>query len=487
MKLRLTFLLLLVHSVLWAQDKSYSFNFKIKGLQDSLVYLCHYDGGRLFFNDTTTVNKKGEFSFKGKKEKLHGIYAVLLANKQDYFEIVVTEPQISMQTTRQNMVMDMEVKKSKENKAYYEYLKFVTKASERLMAIDSLLKDSKDDARKAKLTAEKKAKHEEMETFRKNYIQKNNDLFCVKLLKSSMDPKVPEFKTANNEIDQEARYLYFKAHFFDSVDLMDDRILRSPVLNKKIEYYVQNLTPQTPDSIVEAARHLLSMTNEGSDIYKYIAQYVTTTYERSELMGMDAVFVGMCELVYAQDKAWWFDSTKVANIKEQYNVRKNLILGKKAENIVLPDTNEKWTSLYDVKADYTILFFWKPTCGHCKKEMPKLKKFYEKWKDKGVQVFAVSTEFENKDWKAYVKEHNLPWINVSDNPEVNKNAYVHIGKGETTLNSLNFRDFWDLYATPQCYVLDKDKKIIAKRLMSEQIDEFLTNMSQLEQEKATQP
>ena len=80
-----------------------------------------------------------------------------------------------------------------------------------------------------------------------------------------------------------------------------------------------------------------------------------------------------------------------------------------------------------------------------------------------LEVFAVGTELEIKEWQEYVEKNELPWINVSDTPEINKNAYEYLQKGVTTLNSLNFRDVYDIYSTPVVFILDKDKKIIGKR------------------------
>ncbi len=98
---------------------------------------------------------------------------------------------------------------------------------------------------------------------------------------------------------------------------------------------------------------------------------------------------------------------------------------------------------------------------------------YDKFEGKGVEVYSPCTEFETADWKKFVAEKELKWINVSDNPEVNKNAakYIHL----TTLESLNFRDTYDIFSTPQVYLLDKDKKILAKKLSAEQLDDILSD------------
>ena len=71
---------------------------------------------------------------------------------------------------------------------------------------------------------------------------------------------------------------------------------------------------------------------------------------------------------------------------------------------------------------------------------------------------------------------------VSDTPEINKNAYEYLQKGVTTLNSLNFRDVYDIYSTPVVFILDKDKKIIGKRLGVEQIEDFIKDVEKMKKE-----
>jgi thiol-disulfide isomerase/thioredoxin len=109
-------------------------------------------------------------------------------------------------------------------------------------------------------------------------------------------------------------------------------------------------------------------------------------------------------------------------------------------------------------ADYTIAYFWDPTCGHCKTVTPKVKEFYDKFKDElGIEVYGVNTNAkEHDEWIKYINEHNLDWINVED-PE-QKTAYKYL---------------YDIYSTPVIYLLDKDKKMIAKRIGAEDLENFI--------------
>tara|TARA_B100000941_G_scaffold153629_1_gene108920 strand:- start:1437 stop:1856 length:420 start_codon:yes stop_codon:yes gene_type:complete len=136
----------------------------------------------------------------------------------------------------------------------------------------------------------------------------------------------------------------------------------------------------------------------------------------------------------------------------------------------MKDTSGTIYSMQDLDAKYTLLVFFGPTCGHCKKEMPKIKKSLDSLRDKGVdiKVFAVATEFDKKEWKKFIKEQNTgDWLNVAD---IN-----HDDEGNPVASS-DWRDKYDIYSTPVVYLLDEKKKIIAKRITHQQVKEIVERM-----------
>jgi len=121
--------------------------------------------------------------------------------------------------------------------------------------------------------------------------------------------------------------------------------------------------------------------------------------------------------------------------------------------------------LNEIQAKYTILYFWDSDCGTCRKETPKLYSYYEKVKQKDVEVFAVSIELIRSNWETFIDENKLTdWINCIDDKEES-----------------NFRSIYNIKGTPIIYLLDKDKKIIAKRLNAEQTFQYLDRLMQEEQ------
>jgi peroxiredoxin len=186
-------------------------------------------------------------------------------------------------------------------------------------------------------------------------------------------------------------------------------------------------------------------------------------------MGMDGVFAHIGLNYYTQDLAYWADSAQIEKVQDKARKIFPLMLGKQAINLTLLDTSAKnWVNLTkDVKADYTVLVFWDPDCGHCKKELPKLAHYIDSIKTTvDVKVFSVSSD-HNPEWKKFIVDNNLDFINVAVPQEVYKDqqkATELIISGKTDLKSLNYNTTYDIYTTPQIYLLDKTKKIIAKKL-----------------------
>ena len=142
-------------------------------------------------------------------------------------------------------------------------------------------------------------------------------------------------------------------------------------------------------------------------------------------------------------------------------------------------SSQKWYDFYSLDSDYTILYFWDPGCGHCKKETPKLNELYEKkLKDRNVAVFAVAkaTGDDFDKWRKFIKEKELSFINVGLTQEIYDLARKDIHSlipAKTTLESINYQVTYDIFSTPRVWILDKDKVIIGKGLGVAQLEDFL--------------
>jgi thiol-disulfide isomerase/thioredoxin len=153
------------------------------------------------------------------------------------------------------------------------------------------------------------------------------------------------------------------------------------------------------------------------------------------------------------------------------------IVGQQAADLVLLDTLDKPQNLYSLKAPYTLVVFWDPDCGHCREQVPKIDSLYQaEWKSAGIQLVGVLVDTlrtskkswpeVRKKWTAYIREHHLNnwnhWYQSFDMREE-----------ERKKNIPNFRQNYDVYQTPTIYLLDEDKRIVAKKISAEQVHDFL--------------
>lgn len=454
---------------IFADGPVYSIKVKIKGLKDTVCYIGYHYGDKKYIKDTLKVDAEGNCVYEGNKELEGGIYLVIMPNKT-YFEILINtkEQKFSLETDTADFVENMKVVGSHENKIFNEYQRFMVKQYKSLPSLNERLEKNKENADSTKIIKEQITKiNEEVTEYRLQITDKYPESFLAKIIKTMKEPEVPEPpKDKDGKIlDSLFSYKYYKQHFFDDIDFSDGRLMRTPILHEKVMQYMDKLTPIHPDSIIVSADLILEKAKANKDIFRYFLVTLTHKYETSKYMGMDAVFVHLAERYYLTGQAEWADSALIAKIEERVNKLRPTLLGVKATNILLWDTLGKLHSLYELKAKYTIIFFYDPDCGHCEKEIPKMVELYHKVKPYDVEVFGVCTVTDVQKWKDYIKKEKMDWLNVADPYYRSK-----------------FRDYYDIYSTPVIYLLDEKKEILAKRIDTEQLENILNKKLGIKEE-----
>jgi hypothetical protein len=440
----------------------YEIKVKIHGLKDTVCYLGNHFGDKQYVKDTIRLDKEGSGVFKGKDSLPGGIYLVIMPNKT-YFEILVDEQKFSIETDTVDFISNFKPTGSVENKLFNEHQRFIADKSKETQELKTRLNVNKDNKDSTKILRERVAGiDKEVKAYRIKLMNDYPKSFIAKIFRTMSEPEVPDPpKDANGNItDSTFQYRYYKAHYWDNVDFADDRMLRTPIFQNKVKTYTNQLTPQIPDSIIASCDTIIEKSKANKEVFKYCVATLTNFYENSNIMGFDKVFVHLSEKYYLTDKAYWADSTLKAKIQARVEKIKPNILFSVAHDLAMPDTGFVMHTLHSVKAKYTVLVFWDPTCSHCKIEIPKLLQYYDSVKTKlSLEVFSVGIESDMDVWKKYIKEHKLDWINVSD-----------------LYNQTNFRNYYDIYSTPVVYLLDERKRIIAKRLDTEKLQGFINDL-----------
>lgn len=461
------FAVLILLALFVHQAKAYNITIKIKGGAGSKCYLGYYYGDKQYIKDSATADATGKIIFKGKEKLQGGVYLLASADKALLFDFVVTEQDFQLETDTNDYNGNMKVKGSVENTAFFDYTNFTTKIAKEIAPYEKAFKKAKEDKDTAALSAARKKIIEieqKLSDYRDNVAKTSPGLLISKVFMMMKDiPEPAPVILPNGRPDSLYTYNYYRYHYFDYFDFKDDRISYTPVFHSKIEYFMTKVTPQVPDSINKAADFLIKQTLQSKETSKWCIYWITDHYEKSQYMGMDAVFVHMVDEYYKDTtRTFWIDETLRYKITDRADNLRNNLLGKIAPNLNMPDTAFVMKAIHDIKAKYTMLLFWDATCGRCKEEIPRLKVLYDKLNKeqylKGLyfQVYAISMTSDAEEWKKYVRDNKLKWLNVSD-----------------LYNNTKYRKLYDIYSTPVIYLLNEKKEIVAKRLSVEQVEDFI--------------
>ena len=466
---------------------AYQIKGHIEGLVDTSIILAYYFGGKQYASDTAnSIN--GSFVFNGTETLDGGMYMLVLPHQQ-YFDIVISEQFFSFSTDINNLIESMEFKNSKENTSFYKYLKFITQKQKQVTPLRQK-ESSANEKEKEVIMKEISNIDTEVKLFKSNFEEQYSDMFFTKVIIATTDPVVPEAPDSLNKQEKQIfQFTYYKEHYWENMDFTDQRMLRTPIFFNKMDTYLNKLTVQNPDSIKKSADVLVKLSRQNKEIFQYVVSYITSTYERSKIMGMDAVFVYMVENYYMTGEADWIKEKQLKKIEERAEKIAPNLIGRPAPPFInqvgipfMKNEKEEIKRMYDVDAKYTLLVFYAPDCGHCKKVLPKIKKVIDsltskpqilsKHKQIDAKVYAVQTEFDKEAWIKFIEEYKIEdWTNVCDiqtDPDGNPAA------------SSNWRDEYDIYSTPVIYLLDEDKKILAKRIDFSQISKVIKRIEERE-------
>lgn len=465
------------------EAQSQGIDVTIDGIAGDTIYLAHYYGNKMYYADTTIADMDGHVYFSGRSAEECGKYAIVMPGPK-YFEFLAVEENIVIETSEKNPTGDVVIIESNENKLFYDYMDFLSVRRQKAAPHEAILSDTT--ATEASIMAARSVLTSfgnEVADEQRRILEENGDMLFAKYLNMVLEPELPEFPSNIVNV-QDIQYRWYRNHYWDRVDFSDPRLVRDGSFHQILDRFWNKVLPQIPDSMSVEAHRLIERTEGNAEMFKYITHFITFAAESSQVMCMDKVFVDMVDTYYTTGQATWLKPDQLKKIQDRAEELRDSMCGGVIPNIILPDLNQTdWKSLYDIDAKYTVVMIWESTCGHCKKELPLFKELYDRWNEKGLEIYAIGNDFDPEPWQKYVREKEYTdWINVSDNPLINAqdSAMVLIQTRQTTLKSLNFRTTFDVFATPKIFLLDRDKRIVAKQISAEQLEDILNRLEAIE-------
>ena len=486
--------IILFFSGLTLLGQGYEIKINFKGNKDTMMYLVKYTWDQQYVADTAKKIKNGQVVFKGKKNLDKGVYTLVSQAKSIYFDFFINEnSKFTINVSSDDIVNTLQSVGNKENEQFFSYIKFITNKNKELQKVKEQTKGmSKADSTKF-MNEKIKALNDDVKKFDADFLTKTKGSFIHDVMNLKAEKEAKEIPLAKNgRPDSLYRYNYYKEHYFDGVDFKDERLIHTPFFDDRVKRYFDNVIVTHPDTAIVEIDRMLSKCTKDSLTYNSLIGFFTYKYEQSKIMGFDKVFVHMADkYIISGNASKIYNTETVSKIKERVDILRGLLLDAKVTELYMIDTIygkqvmkmgfdtakssksvtdlyyknlEKLTpmfkTLYSVEAKYTVLVFWASDCGHCQTEIPKLQENLNTIKGKiDFKVFSVQTKEDFEEWRKFIIKNKLDFINVFDP--------IHLN---------NLKERFDIYSTPVIYILDKEKRIKAKRLSADQVLDMLKLM-----------
>jgi hypothetical protein len=470
MKQRTALIIALFISNMVAAQSGYEIAIELKPYTNSYVYLGYYYGDVRALSDSVKLDAQSKGAFKGSEALPGGIYFVVSPSKQILFELLLDKDQhfsVSADTSR--LPSGVVFSGSTDNSQFQAYSAFAGRTGQKIEELKGQLNRSQRGKDTATLATQIKILTGSLKKYRDSITGNAPESFLGALFKAMEEPAIPPpSQHPGGKYDSDFVYEFFKGHYWDGVSFADDRLVRTPFFEQKLKKYFSDLVSPNPDSLIKEIDHMLLYARTAKEMYKFLMVHFVQKYINPTYMGQDAVFVHLFEKYINTGKAEFFTPQyREFTTKRAYSLMANLI-GRQAPQLEMVDTSDRPLPLYDLKGEFTVICFWDPACSHCKETVPKVDSIFKaKWKSRGVQIYAVKTEGSKAEWLNFIRQHQLDdWNHVyqlsSKQEEDNREGRP------------SYKQLYDVYQTPMLYLLDKEKRIIAKKLTYLQIDEVIT-------------
>jgi len=455
-------ILLLVCSYSVAQT-GYNIEINLKNYSSDKLVIAHEFLNRFPVSDTLQQVSHGNFLFQGDEPLDPGVYLAVLLPENEFVSFILDkdDQHFKMMADASALFEPIVFEGSKYNNVYQDYLTHSNEVVTTLTAMNDRLKEDIDDETRANLMKSFSTKLESLEKNRIAQINKAPNSLAAQLIRMEMETPIPDMTGDESEMRQK-KYKFRQDHYFDNVDISDDRLLNTEALFNKVFFYLNELIPQSIQSINANIDHVLSLMKPGSKNFKFYLDHIMLEYASSDYIGMDAVYVHVVDNYYAEGLAPWVKKEDLDEMIEDVRKRKPILLGKQAPKIDMELKDGTPIALYDVDAPVTILYLWQPSCSHCKASMPYMKSFWEKYKSTGLKIFSGCTKVGAKtaDCWDYIEENGLgDWINTVDKDLSSRFVQKYMAE-----------------KTPKLFILDADKKIILKDFDASQLEEIIPSL-----------
>lgn len=458
---------LVVIALLWFANLSYSQSFhlsiELTGFEGGTSYLFGVLGDQNYVIDSSKVDKNKSIVFKREKALEGGMYFVLLPDQQIVQVLVDKEQDIVLTSDYKNLVGSMKVAGSLDNTLLYDNLQFeqtYTKSFNDLKqqieapGVSPALKSKLELKRDSLIKARLKLIHQ--------VAQENSNTLYAKFKTAGQNPIIKYPKDAQGNLDQLKQVFYYRNEFWNDVDFQDDRLVRTPVIRTKLDRYLSQLVDQNVDSLIKYTDLIIKQSIGSKEMFKFLVNYIGLKYKTPKFMGGDMVYAHIIRNYVTPEHAFWATEYEIKYVQTDADIRYSSQIGNSAKDFTVTKSSGETMSLLSLKSKFIVLFIYSTECEHCQEAAPKLVNNLATLKSNGAEVMALCNDQSKAQWLKFIA--------------ANKMAGIHNTIDVGNKSKYEFKYHVDI--TPEIYLIDENRKIVAKDLSVEQLLEFIKKLEQ---------
>jgi thiol-disulfide isomerase/thioredoxin len=447
-------ILLLISSITSAQ-------YTVKGFMSpkiensDWVILYKIEGTKQVFVNNTTIKldsidvngvkeSVGRFEFKIPVDSKPGAYRInYRLEGAGFVDFFYNKEDVSFVFNPDYPEQSIVFSKSLENKFYKEYIETISIAQQQLDSIQvAVLQNPNLD-----LKAQYSKAYKNIDSLQKAYVTSSKEKYVAPLIKANFRNNPIEILTSVNTYMSNLNDTYF-----DQLDFSNKTLINSSFLTNKILEYVffinfsddsdtqQNLFKKSIETILSKIKY--------KPYKKDVIEFLIQQFEASKnLVIIDFLFENHYSKLPKNLQNQKFISEKKALFAAE--------IGRIATDFSWKENGKtlKLSTLND--AEKYVLVFWSTSCSHCLREIPELYSYLET--NKSIKVIAFALEDDSFVWANYTKTNLFGWHNV-----------LGLNKWKNATAKT-----YQVFSTPSYFVLDKNKRIIAKPNEIVDVKEYL--------------
>lgn len=428
-----------------AQQQGYDIDYTLHGVHDSMAWLCQVYGNEVYAIDSTTIINSTA-SFSGEEEIAHGVYKIVF-NDTLFTDIIFTGERIILESRLPDIIGNMRVHKSEENRLLFGYWQFYFQIRDTL---DDVIQKGKElfyasQGKPSRELDKLEQRSDDLEKQKIDYIinmkQSYPDMFAPRLIWAFQKPDY-RFYLIHDGKPYPSEKEYYQKHFFDRIDFTDSRILYTEVLFVMINDYMRTFAePPSSSTYITLIDEILSRARVNPEVYQYCIELFIQNFEISV---WEKVFIHLVENHYLKSPLG--NPTLKRVYSQRIQAIRNTSVGAKAPDICGTTVDGTMRCLSEELGTRTVLLIWNHGCDHCEDVIKGLIKVKEEYKEKGLNVFSFSLAEDPELLQQSLDELGMTWVNVTDL--------------QGTLSTVV--DEYNVSITPVMYLLDQNGIITDK-------------------------